>query len=326
MEATPETQKKKKRVGAIVTMSVLSVFAIGLGAGLGVYLHGLANANTSTPAAVAQDSTDHSDLMATYQKVVSKGNPDFAALVQNNVFSHSDIANLSMLLMKNHNNYFTQGKGASVAALNITQKIRDSVVRNGDSYFEESISEGATALASRAYQNGDTVKYYTGSPVSGTDATSGTYKSTSVDYSLTSYFQYMGRTLDTPLIYIINDGTVRSGATKSGDPETSIVKNSDGTYKLELELSPSRSTVNYIVQMTNLSHLSKCVFYWVHLTFNLDAKLELLSTVSHEKYNVTLASLGMASDGEQTLRTEYVFDGDTKIPELQTPLAYRNGD
>jgi hypothetical protein len=316
--------KTKKKVGAIITMSCLSAVAIALGAGLGVYLHNL-TAPKTTYTAVEQNN-DNSALLVTYGKVTSSSDlPDFTSLVKSKVFSYSDIANISLMLLSEHDNYMTQGKGAAVAA-GVTQVIRDTVIRSGDRYMEESNSNSSIVhLASRAYQTADGVKLYKGSVVGG-NAEVGFYSDNHTDFTKETYFAAYGRTLDTPLIYIISKATVNpASTTTSGDPATSFTKTDDG-YTLELELAPNGSTKNYAVQMTTISDLKSLSFNYVHLTFYLNEKLELRSLKSHEQYVVTLNAIPLPTTTEGHLRTEFQWDQNFAIPDLATPIVYRTGD
>lgn len=316
-------KKISKKTGAIITMSSLSAVAIILGAVLGVYLHGLTAPKEEHKVVVTGGDEN---LLNTYGQVLEQDSDvDFTSLVKKNVFTYSDVANISMMLLKKHTNYMTQGKGTAKGGP-VVQQIRDTVIRNDSTYMEESISNSsAVSLASRAFQTADGVKLYNGAPVDG-NVEVGSYGTTPTDYTLDDYFANFGRTVDTPLIYIIDDTTVNpSTTTASGDPATSFTKTEAG-YTLELELSPTGSTTNYAVQMITLSKLSSLTFTYVHLTFYLDAKLQLIATQSHEYYTVTLKAIPLPTGTEGHLRTEYFVDGGYAIPELQTPIAYRSGD
>jgi hypothetical protein len=314
-----------KKVGAIITMSVLSIVAIALGGGLGIYLHGLTTPKTSHEA-VVQDNGNNAALLDTYGQVIEKDSGvDFTTLVDKNVFTYSDIANISLMLLAKHDNYMTQGKGSAKAA-GVVQEIRDTVIRDGTNYLEESNSSSSVvSMASRAYQGADGIEFYAGKPVGGNPEVA-SFNSTSTHFTLTEYFNSYGRTVDTPIIYIINDQTVNpSSTTLSGDPATSFTKTSAG-YTLEMELAPSRSTVNYAVQMTTISNLKSLTFNYVHLTFFLSEKLELESITSHESYVVTLQAIPLPTTTEGHLRTVIATDGGFKIPDTSTPIVYRTGD
>ena len=308
-----------------ITVCGLSVVAILLGAGFGLYLHSFTAPKTSQ--SVVTHANNNEELFAKYSKVIAfDKSPDFSSLVQKNVFTYSDIANVSLMLLKTHTNYMTQGKGWAKGGP-VTQQIRDTVIRDGDSYMEESISNSSVvSLASRAFQTTDGIKLYKGLPLNG-NVEVGSYSATSTDFTLSSYLEAYGRTVDTPIIYLITDSTVNpsSELPESGDSPTSFTKTDQG-YTLELELAPSGSTTNYAVQMTTISNLSSLYFAYVHLTMYLSPNLELLATQSHESYTVTLKAVPFPTRTEGRLRTEYKWDEVYKIPDLQSPIAYRNGD
>ncbi|MCI2111474.1 MAG: hypothetical protein LKK13_03925 [Bacilli bacterium] len=320
-----KTKKLSKRLGAIITMSCLSVVAVALGAGLGFYLHGM-TAKQGDHTAVVTGNND--ELLNTYGAVISDDESvDFTKLVDTNVFTCSDIANISLMLMKKKTNYMTQGKGYAKGGP-VIQQIRDTVIRDGDDYMEESISASSMVkTASRTFQGKDKkddkgyVDVYDGVPVDG-DVEKASYEKKSTRYKPDAYFKKYGRTLDTPIIYIISDSTVNpSATTESGDPATSLTKTKDG-YTLELELAANGSTTNYQVQMIAISNLSSIDFSFVHLTFYLDSKLQLIATESHEKYTVTLKVLPVPTTTEGRLTTKYFCEGGYTIPELETPITY----
>ncbi|MCI1245181.1 MAG: hypothetical protein LKG11_04500 [Bacilli bacterium] len=318
-----KTKKLSKRLGAVITMSCLSVVAVALGAGLGFYLHGM-TAKQGDHTAVVTGNND--ELLNTYGAVISDDESvDFTKLVDKKVFTYSDIANISLMLLKKKTNYMTQGKGYAKGGP-VTQQIRDTVIRDGDDYMEESISASSVVkTASRTFQSKEGVDVHDGHPVDGS-VEKASYEKKATHYKLDKYFSSYGRTLDTPIIYLISDSTVNPLATtESGDSPTSLTKTKGG-YTLELELAPNGSTTNYQVQMIAISNLSSVDFSFVHLTFYLDSKLQLLATESHEKYTVTLRKLPVPTITEGRLTTKYFCEGGYAIPELETPVTYWTGD
>lgn len=315
---------KKK---AIVFVSCLSVVAIALGVGAGFLMHSFLNSGVS----VDYDNTDANDyiendpsLLNAYRNVKNSGG-DYVSAYSKKPYK---VANIAYALFSAHKNTFAQGVGSGTAILgifNVNQQIRSTIIKQGSSYFEESLSASSVVqLADRMYQ-GTSVKVYRGK-VDSSNVEAPRAFGDAIEYTRSEYKSMMGKTLDIPCIYIISKKTTYVNSTAPSGTPTSFAKNDDGTYSLELELHPRTSVLNYVKQMKSISNLyDEPSFKYVHLSFKLDEDLNLLTMTSHEFY-FARTQKNIGSNVEGVLKTVFKTDGNYAIPELNAPLAYWDVD
>lgn len=320
-EAAPKKPSKKR---TIISLSIISVTAIGLGLGAGFFLHNqiaggtLADYNNVNATDYVDDNTN---LLNEYAKVKKAGG-DYLSAYQKEPYK---VANIAYGLYSKETHLFAQGIGSGTAkmfGMAIVQQIRSTVIRDNDNYFEESCScSKVVNLADRMYQSGDSVVRNEGKvkdsnaeiPESFTKATT---------YTLPEYRQAMGRLLSDPCIYLISSKTTFLDETATSGVKTSFSKNESG-YALELELDPAHSVINYVRQMQTISSLvSPPAFTYVHLSLSLDKDLNPLAMETHEYYYAAV-STAAGSYVEGRLRTVYQSGGNYTIPELNNPVTYR---
>jgi hypothetical protein len=311
----------KKRT--IIFVSCLSVTAIALGIGAGFYLHNMLNSGVSTDYGNA-DANDYVEndpnLLKDYEAVKASGG-DYVAAYAKKPYK---VANIAYTLYSQHEHTFAQGVGAGTAilgAINVDQQIRSTIIKNGTSYFEESLSASSVVqLADRMYQE-TSVKAYHGK-VDSSDVETPKDFGEAVEYTQSEYKDLMGKTLDMPCIYIISGKTTYVNSTTYSGTPTSFTKKDDGTYDLQLELTRSSSVLNYVKQMQSISNLyDKPSFSYVHLSFSLDKDLNLLTMTSNEFYFARTAK-NVGSNVKGYLKTIFKTDEEYGIPKLNTPVKY----
>ncbi|MCH3908865.1 MAG: hypothetical protein LKF75_01690 [Bacilli bacterium] len=312
-----KTQKKGWITAGIVT--IVSVSAIALGLFAGYYLKYFFSGDDGIDydnINVDNLADDNAALIKKYENSVAAGTNDFTE-----VFKSYEAANVGFTLFCNEEHSMAQGKGVGDAGIT-AQAIRSTIIRDSDSYFEESLSYSSFVnIADRMYQSGESVQQYVGNCKNG-DVETGTYPSDGTTYTLSEYSARMGRTVSDRFIYVVSSKTTMTGEEDgTSGTATSFVKNDSG-YQIELELNPVSSVVNYVKQMQTLSNLaSKPSFSYVHLSITLNSDLQLVSMTSTENYYAK-TSLGIGSKVTGTLTTEFSTGGSYAVPELNDPITY----
>ena len=222
-------------------------------------------------------------------------------------FTPAEIVNIGLEKYRRCENSYSITKG--VASTMVTQSIRNYQIKNGDRYFEESISMSSMVkLANRMYQTGKegNVNLYKGSAV---NEELGSYSANGTEYEQTDYKNYLGKTLNEMFIYIITDSTILD----------SEIDKTDG-YTIKLSLDTETSVIFYQYQMKNISGLDKYPkFASVNLTFTFDNNLDLQHLYTDETYQ---ASMGVTVDIHNMFDTYYFPNKELKIPEINEPTDY----
>ena len=234
-------------------------------------------------------------------------------------FTTNEILNYSLEKFRSCENCcsFTFG----VADTIVKQDIRGCIIKNGDKYFEESVSKSSmVALANRMFQDGkDTeISLYT--------ATKGTIEIADVSpqaeysnsdvkaYAAAEYKGMFGKTLDEMFIYLICEDSIVASQTEK----------IDGGYTIDVDLDPNLSTVGYKNQMKNVSNLDKLPsFANVHLKFTLDTDLKLKKLTVDENYTATMV---VDAKTHGMLDIYYYSDTYVKIPEINEQIEYKKGE
>lgn len=171
----------------------------------------------------------------------------------------------------------SKGKAMTI----VEQEIRNFQIKNGNDYFEESLSKSSmVAVAKRMYQKGldGNVSIYDGT-IPSSNVEKGRFTEAYSNLSSDEYKNYLGRTLDEMFIYAISEKTVIDQKT---------IPLSDG-YQLFVSLSPNKSTINYQTQMKNISNLDqRPVFESVFLTYEVDKDMMLKSLHIDESYTAKM--------------------------------------
>ena len=234
-------------------------------------------------------------------------------------FSTSEILNYSLEKFRSCENCcsFTFG----IADTIVKQDIRGCSIKNGDRYFEESISKSSmVSLANRMIQEGKNanVSLYSADKgsieISDISPQAEYSNSNLTDFTSDDYKATYGKTLDEMFIYIISEQTVENPVTE---------KKEDG-YVIDVDLDPDLGTVKYKKQMVNVSDLdAKPKFEVVHLTFHLDKDLRLKKLSVNEKYT---ARKVVDAKINGILEIYYFSDMYVKIPEITEKINYIKGE
>lgn len=230
-------------------------------------------------------------------------------------FEAVDIANYAMEKYKRYENSvsFTTGTAHTV----VEQEIRNVQIRNGNKYFEESISKSSmVGIGKRMYQEGleGPVKFYNEKSkndvaING-DKVSTVFKPNPDTIEVDEYKRLYGRNLPDMFIYCVHKITVVEGT---------CVKNGDG-YKVTLDLNPDMGGYQYRYQMQTISGLSDLpTFQFINIVYELDENLDLTHIQVHEKYHATM---GVSVDIENNLDSYYFPRMEYEIPDINQEVSY----
>lgn len=224
-------------------------------------------------------------------------------------FDGVELANISLLELTEENDFYTLSTGSVVAA-GVKQSINSTYIKNGDKYFEESITESSFVKgANRFYETESSINWHKGKYVSGT---SGDYDGAKLtEYSKEDFEETWGKQLSRECIYIVTSQTCL---------ENSVTDNNDGTHTIELELDPTLSVLRYIKQMAMTGGLSQMpVFHKVNLKFTVDDNVKLLKFETYEVYDVHMVIDANNSVG--TLEQKFFYK-ERAIPKIDEPTNY----
>lgn len=230
------------------------------------------------------------------------------------IYEPHEMALMALDKFKAEENYCAVAVGSSKAAGIVDQGIYALHIKDGDKFFEESVSSGIVNIYDRMWEEGDTTKTRWGDS---SDYSSMEEKTMSND----EYTSLMGRKVSDLSSYTISEDTILKDVTKSGRRVTSVRKTGTN-YIVELELDPETAVENYKTQMKTISSLAeRPSFEYCHLTFVLDETLHILSSTSYEKYHAKINWL-ISSDCEGKLETKYQWGKKTLIPEFESTSDY----
>ena len=295
----------------------LSAIVVGAGVGLGMGF-GLKPARVQTIADGASYAVNElymKEAKALYDGAKDSGTP------LNEALTPDQMVNLAYSFYSEKESAKAVGVGSSKAMGIVDQEIQSCSIKEGDKYFEESNSIGMVKIYNRMYEEGDTTTTYWGSDSD--------YASHPEDAMTNEeYAELMGRTVSTPLSYIVSPKTVRAGETLSGMEPTGAKKNEDGTYTVYIELDVKDSggskvmpgVSNYQKQMKQISGLSGYPnFEYCHLTFLFSEDLLPIEFTNDEKYEAAMGIINATCIGAMTT---YYLDGDATIPSLSEKIDY----
>ena len=299
-----EIRKNKKR--RVIGLSVgIPVCALGLAAGIavGVLIAPAWFDKEIDYGNIASDSLedDPEALMKRY-KSASRGSYD-------TTFKPYEIVNIGLEKIKAETNVYSQQIGV-VHAMGVEQTIRATSIKNDGKYFLENISKSdMVPTARRFYQEGDEVKTYKGSNVEKTKADWNDLSST---LTLQEHEDKWGKDLSRPSIYVVSSKTAL---------ETSKTEKVSGGYKVSIDLDPVKGVVRYVKQMVNISDVKNPKFHSVHIEYNLDEDLKLMSLHIKESYSVVMV---VKAESEGEINETFHYEA-KEIPELTTNVDYPEG-
>ena len=225
-------------------------------------------------------------------------------------FTPAELVNIGLEKYRQCENSYSIGIGK--ASTIVTQTIRNAQIKNGDEYFEESISKSSmVSIANRVRQTNsvDEVDLYRGNAI---DAESASYTDNKEAYTLEKYKEAWGKTLNEMFIYLISNKTTLEG---------SKVENlSNGYKKVTLKLDPEISTYYYKIQMKTMSNLDRLpVFDYLTHTYVLDKNMMLVQATVEEKYQ---ASMSVSVSITNNIDYYYHANEYLKIPQLDESVSY----
>ena len=223
-------------------------------------------------------------------------------------FSVAELINISLEKYRQCENSWSQGIG--LADTIVKQTIRNAQVKNGQKFYEESISfSDMVSVANKVYQDGHDgeIDLYAGSNVSTENAT---YGGTPKHFDRESYKKAYGKTLDEMFIYLICNETVTSGE----------VKAQDNGYIITCELDVDIATYMYKYQMKTLSNLDGLpTFSYVKLAYTVTKDMMLKTCEVDEKFE---ARMGVPATIRNTIKYTYHPNEYLKIPEINEKFEY----
>ena len=203
--------------------------------------------------------------------------------------------------------------GIGTANTIVSQSIRNFQIKNGDDYFEESISKSSfVSLADRMTQHGKDgqISLYHGSAA---NEETGEYTDNARVFEQQDYVDYLGKTLDKMFIYIISNVTVTD----------SEINKDNSEYKINVSLNPDFATYHYKYQMLNISGLDELPsFEYVNLKFTFTEDMMLKHLSVDEKYS---AKMGFKVSITNNIEYSYFPNQYMKIPSLNEKLNYSLG-
>lgn len=292
----------------IYTIIVSSALVVGITSGALVKYFG-------TSENVIYEESFASELKVDYDKVYEKVSSYDGEKNLFDVFSVSDVINYSMEKYIRCENCYSFKYGTAINSF-VNQEIRCAQIKNGNEYFEESISKSdRVSCGNRTFQTnrkGD-VDLYTADP----DSIVITDTQVSAEYGDKQTFtsdeivKKCGKPLDETLFYIISERTIKK----------SDVSSKEDGYVVVLTLDADLSTYFHKLQMQSISNLEKLpVFSSVAITFELDNDFYPTHMFVNEDY---VATLVMEARTHSELEVFFYPNQIIDIPDLQEPLNYK---
>ena len=293
--------KKRIKASTLITTGIVVTTAIAGGLAVGIVFGKLMSQHGEN----IEDITIEPGLEDDYDALMKKYAEDKD--IKN--YRYYELVNISWLKFGQEEHTHTVSHGI-VNANVVKQKIFAHDVRDGDKFFNESLSySGIKTCGVRFFQTEEGVETYwaTGVKENGTATWSENKKE---DHSLLQHEEKWGKTLDRPVIYIISSTTVLKES----------MAESAGGYIIDLDLDPKLSVKRYVKQMVSISNLDSVpTFKSVHLHFEMDADLNIKTFVADEAYTVYVVG---KNDSSSTLTQEFYHNSDEKIPDLHENYNY----
>ena len=246
------------------------------------------------------------NLLAKYEDVKNAGTPYEEGLTS------YELVNIAYHNYASYENSRSFTLGTASAAI-VEQSIRACSIRNGNNYFEESLSKSnMVGVAARMYQKEDTsIDLHRGEAI---DAVTASWGNEHYEYTFDEFTNDFGKTPSTPLIYIISKKTVMSG--------TDTVEKVEDGYKITMSLNPVKSVINYVKQMKSISDLYDYpAFSYINLTFHINNDL-LINQLDIDESYYALKEANLGADTTANVSVYYEVDGGFTIPTLSDALVY----
>lgn len=293
--------KNKPSKKKIIITSIVSVFAISIGVGVGVFF-GQEFLGPKTNYDAFDPLSYEDDVDSLYEQYLNS-NGDYSK------FEPYDLVNIAYRKFELEENSYSITNG-NIAASIVNQTLRGVSIKNDDLYFNESISQsGIVSVAKRFYQEAGSVTTYNGSDIKNGSSASWSEEDKSIS-NLEDYEDEWGKTLKRSSIYIISSKTVLN----------SEVNKENDNYVISLSLDPTTSVLRYVKQMEKMSDLSrKPEFTSVEMKITLDDELNLVKREIDEVYTVYMMG---AHTSNAHLIESYYPNVKIDIPSLDTNFNY----
>lgn len=298
----------KTRKGKILGITFGVITPIALGAVAGIVISKFFVAKTVDYSDVDANSLyiNMDNVLAKYEACKADGTPYEEGLTS------YELVNLAYYNYANMENSRSFTIGTANAAI-VEQSIRGCSIREGNKFFEESLSKSnMVGVAARMYQKEDgSVDLHRGEVQ---NATSATWGNEHYEYTNEEFIGDFGKTPSTPLIYIVSKKTVIKESDK-------VEKNSDG-YHISMSLNTKKAVINYVKQMKSISNLADYpAFNSLNISFDIDNDLMIKEMhVNESYYALKEANLGADTSGDVTVY--YEVNGGFKIPSLNEAVTY----
>ena len=298
----------KTRKGKILGITFGVITPIALGAVAGIVISKFFVAKTVDYSDVDANSLyiNMDNVLAKYEACKADGTPYEEGLTS------YELVNLAYYNYANMENSRSFTIGTANAAI-VEQSIRGCSIREGNKFFEESLSKSnMVGVAARMYQKEDgSVDLHRGEVQ---NATTATWGNEHYEYTNEEFIGDFGKTPSTPLIYIVSKKTVIKESDK-------VEKNSDG-YHISMSLNTKKAVINYVKQMKSISNLADYpAFSSLDISFDIDNDLMIKEMhVNESYYALKEANLGADTSGDVTVY--YEVNGGFKIPSLNEAITY----
>ena len=298
----------KTRKGKILGITFGVITPIALGAVAGIVISKFFVAKTVDYSDVDANSLyiNMDNVLAKYEACKADGTPYEEGLTS------YELVNLAYYNYANMENSRSFTIGTANAAI-VEQSIRGCSIREGNKFFEESLSKSnMVGVAARMYQKEDgSVDLHRGEVQ---NATTATWGNEHYEYTNEEFIGDFGKTPSTPLIYIVSKKTVIKESDK-------VEKNSDG-YHISMSLNTKKAVINYVKQMKSISNLADYpAFSSLDISFDIDNDLMIKEMhVNESYYALKEANLGADTSGDVTVY--YEVNGGFKIPSLNEAVTY----
>ena len=298
----------KTRKGKILGITFGVITPIALGAVAGIVISKFFVAKTVDYSDVDANSLyiNMDNVLTKYEACKADGTPYEEGLTS------YELVNLAYYNYANMENSRSFTIGTANAAI-VEQSIRGCSIREGNKFFEESLSKSnMVGVAARMYQKEDgSVDLHRGEVQ---NATTATWGNEHYEYTNEEFIGDFGKTPSTPLIYIVSKKTVIKESDK-------VEKNSDG-YHISMSLNTKKAVINYVKQMKSISNLADYpAFSSLDISFDIDNDLMIKEMhVNESYYALKEANLGADTSGDVTVY--YEVNGGFKIPSLNEAVTY----
>ena len=295
-----------------VLLTIIGVSAVAVGASGGViYKRCIAEPTIEVDGFSAEYCKVDGDALI--KKVSGYGTPENAV----KSMKPYEIVNFACESFKRAENCYSFGVGRALASV-VDQKIHNLQIKNGSTYFEESVaSSSMVGVAARFFQEKgkDKVEKYKIKAQGDEVLFDGPskYLTNPETYTIKEFSNWYGRDLIGMFNHIIHELTV----TKES------IKNIDGGYQVELELDPNTAAYSYKNQVMNISGndvpmlKAPPTFKSIHLTFMLDKNLMLKENLVDEVYYSVANAFPMPIETHNTIKYVFHYNEYYKIPSLE---------